>query len=87
LLKNVLLTDIKKEHIKSNLVFYISLILVTGSLFQVLSTAIFENNDAIVMKIPSIYGQEDDGGGDDGGDSKSLFKVIKKKIFKIYFVK
>ena len=64
----LLLLYITKEHIKSNLVLYLSLILVTGSLFQVLSTGLFENNDRLVIKIPSIYAQDDGGGGDNGGD-------------------
>jgi hypothetical protein len=63
-----LLLDIKKENIKSNLVLYLSLILVTGSLFQVLSIGLFENNDhSLVIKIHSIYAQ-DDGGGDESSE-------------------
>ena len=43
--------------------------MVTGSLFQVLSTGLFDNNDhSLVIKIPLIYAQ-DDGGEDDGGGS------------------
>ena len=52
---------------KSNLVLYLSFILVTWSLLQVSLTDFFENNDNILMKIPSIYAQDDDGGNGNGG--------------------
>jgi hypothetical protein len=41
---------------------YLSFILVTWSLLQLSLTDFFENNDNILMKIPSIYAQDDDGG-------------------------
>ncbi len=63
-----LLLYITKEHIKSNLVLYISIILLTGLLIQISSTDFFENNDNRFLKLSTVYAQ-DDGGGDDGGDS------------------
>ena len=53
---------LKKEFTISNLVLYLSFILVTWSLLQLSLTDFFENNDNILMKIPSIYAQDDDGG-------------------------
>ena len=67
--------QLKKEITKSNLVLYLSFILVTWSLLQISLTDFFENNDNILMKIPLIYAQDDDGGNgngevsDDNGDS------------------
>ncbi|HSF49353.1 MAG TPA: hypothetical protein VLA74_01215 [Nitrososphaeraceae archaeon] len=58
---------LKKEFTKSNLVLYLSFILVTWSLLQVSLTDFFENNDNILIKIPSIYAQDDDGGNGNGG--------------------
>ena len=58
---------LKKEFTKSNLVLYLSFILVTWSLLQVSLTDFFENNDNILMKIPSIYAQDDDGENGNGG--------------------
>ncbi|HET9806626.1 MAG TPA: hypothetical protein VFP49_06940 [Nitrososphaeraceae archaeon] len=55
---------IKKEFTKSSLALYLSLILVIGSLLQISSTDFFENNDHILIKIPSIYAQEGDNGDD-----------------------
>ena len=48
---------LKKEFTKSNLVLYLSFILVTWSLLQISLTDFFENNDNILMKISSIYAQ------------------------------
>jgi hypothetical protein len=67
--------QLKKEFTKSNLVLYLSFILVTWSLLQVSLTDFFENNDNILMKVSSIYAQDDGGGNDndevsdDNGDS------------------
>ena len=52
------------KSINSNLVLYISIILVTGSLIQISSTILFENNNRI-LNIQSSYAG--DGGGDGGG--------------------
>jgi hypothetical protein len=60
----VLLVNNNKKCIHPSLALYISIILVTGSLFQISSTILFENNDHI-LKIQSIYAG--DGGGDGGG--------------------
>ena len=57
---------LKKEFTKSNLVLYLSFILVTWSLLQVSLTDFFENNDNILMKIPSIYAQDYYGGNGNG---------------------
>jgi hypothetical protein len=65
--------QLKKEFNKSCLVLYICFILVTWSLLQISLQTFFENNDNRLMKIPSIYAQDDgsvngNGGGDgDGG--------------------
>ena len=59
----VLLVNNNKKCIHPSLALYISIILVTGSLFQISSTILFENNDHI-LKIQSIYAS--DGGGDGG---------------------
>jgi hypothetical protein len=63
---------LKKEFTKSSLVLYLSFILVTWSLLQISLTDFFENNDHVLLKIPSIYASDDggngNGGGDDGGD-------------------
>ena len=67
-----MLPIIKKE-IKSSLILSISIILITGSLLQILSTSLFVNNDHTLIKISSIYAQDDDGGGDDGGDTPDFF--------------
>jgi hypothetical protein len=58
----------KKEFTKSSLfVFYLSIILTTGSLLQILSTTdFFENNDHILMKIPLVYAQDGNGGNGNG---------------------
>ena len=53
---------LKNEFIKSSLVFYLGFILVTWSLLQLSLTDFFENNDNILIKFPSIYAQDDDGG-------------------------
>ena len=58
---------LKKEFPKSNLILYLSFILVTWSLLQISLTDFFENNDNILIKIPSIYAQ-DDGGGNGNGE-------------------
>ena len=58
---------LKKEFTKSNLVLYLSFILVTWSLLQISLTDFFENNDNILIKIPLIYAQ-DDGGGNGNGE-------------------
>ena len=65
---------LKKEFTKSSLVLYLSFILVTWSLLQISLTNFFENNDNILMKIPSIYAHDDGGNcngevSDDNGDS------------------
>ena len=59
---------LKKEFTKSNLILYLSFILVTWSLLQISLTDSFENNDNILMKIPSIHahGFDDGGNGNDG---------------------
>ncbi len=57
---------LKKEFTKSSSVLYFGFILVIGSLLQISSTDFFGNNDHILMKIPSIYAQ-DNGGNDNGG--------------------
>ena len=71
----ILLYIIKRE-IKSSFILFISFILVTGSLLQLLSTSIFVDNEHALIKIPSSYAEEDggDGGGDDGsGDASKFF--------------
>ena len=55
---------VKKEVTKSNLILYLSFILVTWSLLQISLTDFLENNDNILMKLPSIYAQGD--GGENG---------------------
>jgi hypothetical protein len=62
---------LKKEFTISNLVLYLSFILVTWSLLQLSLTDFFENNDNILMKIPSIYAQDDDGGKTVNGNGYS----------------
>ncbi|HEX7259066.1 MAG TPA: hypothetical protein VF242_13505, partial [Nitrososphaeraceae archaeon] len=57
----------KKEQIKFTLIICISLILVTGSLIQLLPTNPFRNND-ILIKIPLISAEDDDDGDDDCRD-------------------
>ena len=86
------LSHIIKEEIKSSLILSISLILITGSLLQILSTSIFVNNDHTPIKISSIYAQDDgdggdDGGGDDGGgDDGSVLGVVQGVyLFLCYF--
>jgi hypothetical protein len=49
------------------LILYLGFILVIGSLHQISSTVFFENNDHILLKIPSIYAQESGGNGNGGG--------------------
>ena len=58
--------QLKKEFTKFSLVLYLTLILVIGSLLQISLTDFFGNDDHI-MKIPSIYAQDDDGGNGNGG--------------------
>jgi hypothetical protein len=53
---------LKKEFTKSDLILYIGFILVTWSLLQISLTNFFENNDNILMKISSVYAQDDGGG-------------------------
>jgi hypothetical protein len=53
------LFHLKKEFNKSSLVLYLGFILVTWSLLQISLQTFFENNDNILMKIPSIYAQDD----------------------------
>jgi hypothetical protein len=60
--------QLKKEFNKSSLVLYLGFILVTWSLLQIPLQTFFENNDNILMKIPSIYAQDDGGGNGNGGD-------------------
>jgi hypothetical protein len=61
--------QLKKEFNKSCLVLYICFILVTWSLLQISLQTFFENNDNRLMKIPSIYAQDDGGvNGNGGGD-------------------
>ena len=55
---------LKKEFTKSSLVLYLSFILVTWSLLQISLTDFFENNDHILIKISSVYSQDDGGNGD-----------------------
>ena len=65
---------LKKEFTKSSLVLYLSFVLVTWSLLQISLTDFFENNDHILIKIPSIYASDNGGNGngeearDGGGD-------------------
>jgi hypothetical protein len=59
--------QLRKEFNKSSLVLYFGFILVTWSLLQISLTDFFENNDDILIKIPSIYAQ-DDGGGNGNGE-------------------
>ena len=59
--------QLKKEFTKFSLVLYLTLILVIGSLLQISLTDFFGNDDHI-MKIPSIYAQDNDGNGNGGGD-------------------
>ena len=67
--------QLKKGFNKSSLVLYLSFILVTWSLLQISLTDFFEINDNILMKIPSIYAQDDGGvngnGGEDGNGEVS----------------
>jgi hypothetical protein len=55
------LFHLKKEFNKSSLVLYLGFILVTWSLLQISLQTFFENNDNILMKIPSIYAKDDGG--------------------------
>ena len=66
--------QLKKEFNKSCLVLYICFILVTWSLLQISLQTFFENNDNRLMKIPSIYAQDDGGvnGNGGGGGNGSL---------------
>ena len=50
---------IVKKEIKSSFILFISLILITGSLFQILSTGLFMDNDHTLMKINSVYAQDE----------------------------
>jgi hypothetical protein len=61
--------QLRKEFTKSNLVLYLSFILVTWSLLPISLTDFFENNDNILIKIPSIYAQDD--GGENGNGEVS----------------
>ena len=56
-----------KREIRSSLVLSISLILVIGSLLQILSTSLLENHDDHILKIQSIYAKEDGSNNDSGG--------------------
>lgn len=58
---------LKKEFTISNLVLYLSFILITWSLLQISLTNFFENNDNILVKISSVYAQ-DDGVGTGNGE-------------------
>ena len=56
-----------KEFTKSNLVLYLSFILITWSLLQISLQIFFENNEKRLMKISSVYAQ-DDGGRNGNGE-------------------
>ena len=61
--------NFKREFTKSSLVLFLGIILVIGSFTQIKSTIDFFSNNDYMIKIPSIYAQDDGGdGGDDGGD-------------------
>ena len=59
---------IKKDFTKSSLVLFVSLILVTGSLLQILLISLSENNNHTLLKISPIYAEDGGDGGGDGGD-------------------
>jgi hypothetical protein len=59
---------LKKEFTQPSLVLYLSFILVTWSLLQISLTDFFENNDHIILKIPSVYASDNGGNGNGGGD-------------------
>jgi hypothetical protein len=67
------LFHLKKEFTKSSLVLYLCFILVTWSLLQISLADSFENNDHVLLKIPSIYASDDGGNGNGDGDGGDDF--------------
>ena len=59
----------KKVTICLIVLMLISIILITGSPFQITSDLVKSNGNLFIKNIGQVYGEEDEDGGDDGGGS------------------